>query len=165
MKFLLIILICSLFISCTKKIEKVGEQNPKKDTNGISDVKKDSSKTTGTKKEKIKPTETQTDSSYVKLTYEQKQGKYFFIKYCAICHGEQGSGNGFNAFNLNPKPGNLSDSSYMSKINDSQLIEVISKGGKGVNKSPLMPAYNRTLKNDAIQFVADYVRFLSGQKH
>ena len=165
MKFLLIVLICSLFTCCTKKTEQVGEQKTKKDTTEISGVKKDSLKTTGTKKENLKPVNTQIDSSFIKLTYEQKQGKYVFLKYCSVCHGEQGKGNGFNAFNLNPKPRNFTDSSYMSKINDSQLIDVISKGGRGVNKSQLMPSWKGTLKSDDIQFVVKYVRFLSTQNH
>jgi len=33
------------------------------------------------------------------LTYEQQQGKILYTKYCSVCHGEQGKGDGFNAYN------------------------------------------------------------------
>ena len=31
------------------------------------------------------------------LTYEERQGSVLYAKYCAVCHGKEGKGDGFNA--------------------------------------------------------------------
>jgi cytochrome c oxidase cbb3-type subunit III len=99
------------------------------------------------------------------LTYEEMQGAVLFRKYCAVCHGEEGKGDGFNAFNLDPRPRDLSDSTYMKALSDDQIVQTISGGGKSVNKSPLMPAYGWTLGKPQIRYVASYVRsFIQPEK-
>ena len=40
---------------------------------------------------------------WIRYTYAERQGKQLFEQYCAICHGQSGEGDGFNAYNLNPK--------------------------------------------------------------
>ena len=75
------------------------------------------------------------------LTYEQQQGKILYTKYCSVCHGDQGKGDGFNAYNLDPKPRDFTDPRAMAGIDDATLLATITEGGKGVNKSPLMPAW------------------------
>ncbi len=92
------------------------------------------------------------------LSYEQTQGAFLYGKYCAVCHGEEGKGDGFNAFNLDPRPRDLSDSSYMKALSNDQILQTISGGGRSVNKSPLMPAYGWTLGKDQIRHVALYIR-------
>jgi mono/diheme cytochrome c family protein len=92
------------------------------------------------------------------LTYEEMQGKYVYLKYCSVCHGAEGKGDGFNAYNLDPKPRDFSDSGFIASLADERLIEVIRDGGRGVNKSPTMPAYGWTLRKDDIRYVISYVR-------
>jgi len=82
------------------------------------------------------------------------------MRYCAVCHGEEGKGDGFNAFNLDPKPRDLTDSTYMKALSDLRLTETIVEGGRGVNKSPLMPSWGATLSKDEIQYLLHYVRTL-----
>ncbi|HEX9657420.1 MAG TPA: cytochrome c [Bacteroidota bacterium] len=94
-------------------------------------------------------------------TYEQRQGKYLYLKYCAVCHGDQGGADGFNTYNLDPKPHSLADSDYVAALSDATLAQVIAMGGRGVNKSPLMPAYQGTLNKDQITFLVAHVRELS----
>ena len=98
------------------------------------------------------------------LTYEERQGSVLYKKYCAVCHGNEGKGDGFNAFNLDPRPRDFSDSSYMAALSDAQILQTISGGGRSVNKSPLMPSYGWTIDNRQVQYVAVYIRtFSSGQ--
>lgn len=92
------------------------------------------------------------------LGYEERQGKYIYLKYCAVCHGMEGKGDGFNAYNLDPKPRDFTDSTYMKTLSDARLIETISEGGRGVNKSPLMPSWGATLSKDDILYLLYYLR-------
>ena len=98
------------------------------------------------------------------LSYEERQGSVLYMKYCAVCHGKEGKGDGFNAFNLDPRPRDFSDSSYMAALSDAQILQTIGGGGRSVNKSPLMPSYGWTIDNRQIRYVAAYIRtFSAGQ--
>ena len=102
--------------------------------------------------------------SIERLAYEQRQGRYLYTIYCAVCHGVEGKGDGFNAFNLDPRPKDFSDSRYMNALGDSHILQTISGGGRSVNESPLMPSYEWTLKKEEIQYIASYLRtFYSGK--
>ncbi len=94
---------------------------------------------------------------WLRYTYTERQGKQLFEQYCVVCHGQSGEGDGFNAYNLNPKPHSLSDSTYMKALSIETLTETISFGGKGVNKSVLMPAYQNTLSKTQISNVVVYI--------
>ena len=94
----------------------------------------------------------------IRLTYEEGQGKYLYDKECAVCHGDKGAGDGFNAYNLDPKPQSLADSSYAAALSDASLEQIISLGGRGVNKSVLMPAYRWTLSQRQISYLVAYLR-------
>ena len=92
------------------------------------------------------------------LSYEEQQGMYVYIQHCAVCHGSEGKGDGFNAYNLEPKPRDFTDSTYMRALSDSRLFETISEGGRGVNRSPLMPTWGATLSKDEILNAVSYLR-------
>ena len=98
------------------------------------------------------------------FTYEERQGKYAYDKYCAVCHGAEGKGDGFNAFNLDPKPRDFSDAKYANSINDERLVLTISGGGRAVNRSPLMPAWGGTLAKPEIHDIVSYLRTFSRSK-
>lgn len=100
----------------------------------------------------------------MQLSYEQRQGRFYFTRYCAVCHGEDGKGDGFNAFNLDPKPRNFTDARIMGGLSDDRLKETVREGGRGVNKSPLMPAWGGTLSAQQIEYVVAYVRTFVAQK-
>ncbi len=95
------------------------------------------------------------------VSYEVREGAILFAKYCAICHGAEGKGDGFNSFNLDPRPRDLSDSTYMRALGDDQILQTVSGGGRSVNKSPLMPAYGWTLNKQQLRSIGLYVRSLS----
>ena len=101
--------------------------------------------------------------SVIKLTYAQRQGKHIYLKYCSVCHGIEGKGDGFNSYNLNSRPRNFTDFNYMNALSDENLVETITQGGAGVNKSHLMPIWGNTIKSDDIQRVTAYLRSLSNE--
>ena len=104
-----------------------------------------------------------TTPAAVPLTYEQQQGKILYMKYCSVCHGEQGKGDGFNAYNLDPKPRDFTDPRAMAGIDDATLLTTITDGGKGVNKSPLMPSWGGRMKKLDVEYVIAYVKALEQQ--
>jgi cytochrome c553 len=93
-----------------------------------------------------------------RISYEEQQGGFLYNRYCVVCHGQEGKGDGFNAFNLDPRPRDLSDSTYMRALSDDQIFQTISGGGRSVNKSTLMPAYGWTLNRQQIRDLSSYVR-------
>jgi mono/diheme cytochrome c family protein len=92
-----------------------------------------------------------------------EQGKKLYGQFCASCHGQSGKGDGPAAAALNPKPRDHTDKETMSKLSDDELLKVIKNGGASVGKSPLMPAWGASLKDDQIKDVIAYVRTLCCQ--
>ena len=97
-------------------------------------------------------------SSY---TFGERQGERLYRHYCVVCHGKRGEGDGFNSYNLDPRPHSLADSAYVAALSDAILTQVIAYGGRGVNKSILMPAYMYSLNSDQISYIVAYIRSFS----
>jgi len=95
---------------------------------------------------------------WLNYSYAERQGKVLYDRYCASCHGAQGAGDGFNAYTLNPPPKGLSTLDTKSNLS---FTEIISKGGRGVNRSVLMPAYENTLAENEISILIDYLKTFS----
>lgn len=93
-------------------------------------------------------------------SYELRLGKAVFRHYCQTCHGETGAGDGFNAFNLDPRPRDLSDPALQKMKSDADLGDAIRRGGAGVGLSPLMPPWGHTLSARQIEVVILYLRAL-----
>ncbi|OGU76324.1 MAG: hypothetical protein A2V93_06250 [Ignavibacteria bacterium RBG_16_34_14] len=98
------------------------------------------------------------DNIWTLYNYDEREGKRLFEHYCSICHGTKGKGDGFNSYNLNPKPHSFADSSYISQLADSYLTQVITSGGESMNKSVLMPKYAHTLSEIQIIRIVSYIR-------
>jgi len=96
-------------------------------------------------------------------SYELRLGRQVFQHYCQTCHGETGAGDGFNAFNLDPRPRDLSDPAFQEKKTDAELMDAVRRGGAGVGLSSMMPPWGRTLSQAEVDEVVRYVR--SFQKH
>lgn len=139
-----IAILSGLFISCGKN-EKPSGRNPGNVDTGA-ESKSDS---------------VQSETKPVEFSYAERKGKHLFEQYCVICHGVRGEADGFNAYNLNPKPHSLADSAYVEAFSDDALRQVITFGGRGVNKSVLMPAYGWTIGEDQVSYLVSYLRVLA----
>jgi mono/diheme cytochrome c family protein len=99
-------------------------------------------------------------SPEVALSYEGRQGQAVYRHYCQTCHGETGAGDGFNAFNLDPRPRDLGDPAFQKAKSDADLLDAVRRGGAGVGLSPLMPPWGRTLAPRQIEEVVLFIRSL-----
>ena len=91
-------------------------------------------------------------------SYSLRRGEATYRHYCQTCHGETGAGDGFNAFNLDPHPRDLSDSAFQKSKKDTDFADAIRRGGAGVGLSPLMPPWGHTLSQRQIAEVVAYLR-------
>lgn len=84
-----------------------------------------------------------------------------FRYYCAQCHGLDARGGGPNALKHLPvDPPDLTDKKAMGRLTDDELMDVIRSGGKGPERSTVMPAFNKTLREIEIIYMKDYLRDL-----
>ena len=90
-----------------------------------------------------------------------EDSKRMYLHYCSVCHGAEVKGDGFNSYNLVPKPRNFTDSTFLSKADISYVVKVIKGGGMAVDLSAMMPPYGRTLTAEEIEKLAEYVMLLS----
>ncbi len=93
-------------------------------------------------------------------------GRKLFNRFCTPCHGEGGAGDGYNAKNLDPHARDLTDSKedYMAKLSNEEIYEVIEKGGRGVDISPLMPSWGKVFSEEEIWSLVAYTRTLHPYK-
>ncbi len=93
-------------------------------------------------------------------SYELRLGKAIYRYYCQTCHGQTAAGDGFNAYNLDPRPRDLSDPAFYKRKSEADLADAIRRGGAGVGLSPLMPPWGHTLSAQQIDEVILYLRTL-----
>ena len=92
---------------------------------------------------------------------DQAEGKKLYTSYCAGCHGDQGKGDGPAATALPAKPANHTDGAVMNQLPDKFLIEIITKGGAAVGKSPIMPAWGGQFNEKQIRDIIAYIRSIA----
>ena len=59
---------------------------------------------------------------------------------CAVCHGDNGDGNGPGAANLAPRPMNFHDRKWQQSVSDDKIARAIVYGGQAVGVSAAMAA-------------------------
>jgi mono/diheme cytochrome c family protein len=91
----------------------------------------------------------------------QSEGKKLYLTYCASCHGDSGKGDGPAARSLPVKPANHTDGSVMNPLSDKFLLDIISKGGSAVGKSPMMPGWGGQFKENQLRDIVAYVRSIA----
>jgi cytochrome c oxidase cbb3-type subunit 3 len=85
--------------------------------------------------------------------------------YCAQCHGTDGKGDGPNATKSQPvSPRNHTSAKEMAKLTDQDLINVIKGGGAATSKSTMMPPFGKTLTDEEVVALKDYLRKLCNCK-
>jgi len=92
---------------------------------------------------------------------DAKAGKAKYDSLCGGCHGTTGKGDGPASGGLNPKPQDHTNGKYMNTLSDKYLFDFIKGGGAGMKKSPLMPAWGNTLKDDDIRNLVAHIRSLA----
>ncbi len=85
------------------------------------------------------------------LADARKRARPVYQRYCEICHGERGRGDGRNATLLQPRPWNFSDPKSWQQTTDERVYYAIAQGGPSVGKSVLMPAWRHTLSPSQIR--------------
>jgi mono/diheme cytochrome c family protein len=91
-------------------------------------------------------------------SYRRRLGLDTYRYYCEACHGAEGKGDGFNAFNLDPKPPDFTSASFQDARTDEQIAAAIADGGPGVGRSTAMPPWRRTLSASQRAVVLLHVR-------
>jgi mono/diheme cytochrome c family protein len=90
------------------------------------------------------------------------RGRQLYKANCVACHGESGKGDGPGAGVLKPPPRDHTDRTYMSKLSDKEIGDIIRMGGAAKNM-PQMPSHPQ-INGDALADLVAYVRSLSAPK-
>jgi mono/diheme cytochrome c family protein len=93
------------------------------------------------------------------LTRSQAWGRHVYDRNCAVCHGAQGHGDGKNAYTLDPAPPDFA--AALRTHAPSYWRQVVIGGTASVSRSPLCPAWHRTLSTDDVDSVVAYLDLLS----
>jgi mono/diheme cytochrome c family protein len=98
----------------------------------------------------------------IALGYEETLGRQLNAQYCARCHDPESTPERVsNMDNLDPKPHAFTEGDTFNKINDADLVAVISHGGAALNKSASMPPFGYTLSQTDILALSSYIRAVS----
>ena len=84
-------------------------------------------------------------------------GAEVFSRQCAVCHGNDGKGDGRAAVAFNPPPSDLTDGGRLGQLSDEGLLAVIGTGRAS------MPGFAAVLSPEELQAVTRYVRGLSNE--
>lgn len=98
----------------------------------------------------------------IALGYQQVLGQQLNNQYCDRCHSPESTAERVSNYdNLEVKPHPFTEGEAINKLNDADLLAIISHGGPALNKSPLMPPYGYTLSKSEIQALIAYIRAVS----
>ncbi len=104
--------------------------------------------------------------SYIRFLHQSKHpligdpetGRAVYQRYCAVCHGSNGRGNGPLTNVMEMEPADHTDTKKMAELTNEKLAEVIREGDVD---SKLMPGWKEILSADEIKAVISYIRLLS----
>jgi mono/diheme cytochrome c family protein len=88
------------------------------------------------------------------------RGQREFLAYCAMCHGNDGNGDGEAAARVHESGvmvAKLTDAARLQALGRSGVREVIVKGGAHTGRSKLMPSWGDRLDAGTVDAITDYV--------
>jgi cytochrome c553 len=94
--------------------------------------------------------------SLVAASARGQEAKQLYEQTCAACHGASGKGDGPTGQALQPKPADLATA--LRGKDEAYLTKVITEGGTGVGKSPMMPGYQGVFSDEQIQGLIQYMK-------
>lgn len=99
------------------------------------------------------------------ISFNIREGKRLFLHYCAPCHGEDAEGSGrYFPSHINPQPPDFINSEYFQETSESVMFRAIKFGSKALGKSNYSPPYGKTLRDEEIKYIIDYLKFLKKSK-
>ncbi len=81
------------------------------------------------------------------------KGKKVFDAQCAMCHGNEGKGDGAAGAALTPKPRNFADKALMSKKTDDDLFKILTKGSPNTGMAPYEKMLSEADRWDAVAYI------------
>jgi mono/diheme cytochrome c family protein len=90
------------------------------------------------------------------LLGDPEKGALLYRKYCAVCHGEEGYGDGVMTRLIDLEPADHTNSVTMNRLSNEELIAFILEGN-----GEYMPAWEGILERDEVEALVSYIRLLS----
>jgi mono/diheme cytochrome c family protein len=97
----------------------------------------------------------------IPLSYLEAEGKGVFYQYCVWCHADSTPAGPSNRANVTPSPSLMNDGAKLNVLSDEFLRNIITLGGSAMGKSPMMPAWGKTLNQEEIQAVIAFTRAIA----
>ena len=97
----------------------------------------------------------------ITLNYREAQGKRIFYTQCVWCHADATPAGPSNRSNVTPTPPLMNDGAALNKESDATLRNAIALGGSALGKSSMMPPYGRTLSEEEITDLIEYIRAIA----
>lgn len=91
-----------------------------------------------------------------KLMGDPKLGLELYHKYCQVCHGEEGDGDGVMTKLLGIMPMDHTNSNETNSLSNEDILKSILDG-----KGRFMPAWRNTLSQGDVESLVSYIRLLS----
>ncbi|MCJ8327551.1 MAG: cytochrome c [Campylobacterales bacterium] len=99
-----------------------------------------------------------------KYKKETLLGKQVYLVYCVQCHGILADGYGINVEDMSVLPKDHTNTKEMNALTNADLFKAIKFGGKAVNKSNLMPAWQSIISDKNIDAIVLYLRSVCCEK-
>jgi mono/diheme cytochrome c family protein len=84
-------------------------------------------------------------------------GKEVFFEYCSGCHGRRADGRGPQSMNLEPRPQNLRNATFVAYLTDERMFTSVSGGVRGT----AMPAWEMMITPEKRWQAIHYIRSLT----
>jgi len=97
--------------------------------------------------------------------YIEARSASLFSSNCARCHGLTGDGKGPDSSSLGVALPDLTSPVYHTNNTALEIQAIISHGGVGVGKSPMMPEWKNLLETQEIEHLSIYIQSLPKKHH